>query len=105
MTTELGELRIASARFETEAKDGAIVLDTYKDKVAELQRDLEEQRGEIDALKHTQVREKDEEKEKRKAEMLQDMLSKIDIVSIKSITLTPGIHGCSFTRASRWRSR
>lgn len=102
MTAELGELRIASARFETEAKDGAIVLDTYKDKVAELQRDLEEQRVEIDALKHAQVREKDEEKEKRKAEMLQDMLSKIDIVSATKCWLTTGLYGCSASRAARW---
>lgn len=94
MVAELGELRIASARFETEAKDGAIVLDTYKDKVAELQRDLEEQRAEIDALKHSHARDKEDEKEKRKAEMLQDMLSKIDIVRppLDADADIPGVH-------------
>ena len=79
MSTELNELRISSARFESEARDASITLDTYKDKVAELQRDIEEQMAKIEDLKKTQSREKEEEKEKKKQEMLNDMMSKIDL--------------------------
>ena len=84
MSSELNELRIASARFESEARDATITLDTYKDKVNELQRDIDEQRAQIDDLKKIQSREKEEEKEKRKQEMLNDMMSKIDMVSSKT---------------------
>ncbi|KAL1411173.1 hypothetical protein Q8F55_002123 [Vanrija albida] len=79
MSTELSELRIASARLESESKDASITLDTYKDRVAELQRDIDEQKAHIEELKKVQSREKEEEKEKRKQEMLNEMLSKIDM--------------------------
>jgi kinesin family protein 5 len=81
MSSQLNELRISSARLESEAKDASITLDTYKEKVSELQRDIDEQRQRIEDLKKTQTREKEEEKEKRKQEMLNDMMSKIDMVS------------------------
>ena len=81
MSSQLNELRISSARLESEAKDATITLDTYKEKVAELQRDIEDQRAKIEDLKKTQTREKEEEKEKRKQEMLNEMMSKIDMVS------------------------
>lgn len=79
MAHELSDLRIASARLESEAKDTSITLDSYKDKVGELQRDIEEQKVQIEDLKKVQAREKEEEKEKRKQEMLNDMMSKIDM--------------------------
>lgn len=56
------------------------MVDTYKERVAELQRDIEEHKSQIDQLKHAQAREKEEEKEKRKQEMLNDMMSRIDMV-------------------------
>lgn len=80
MSAELNELRIVSVRYESESKDATIALDQYKDKVNELQRDIDEQRAQIEDLRKTQSREKEEEKEKRKQEMLSDMLSKIDLV-------------------------
>ena len=80
MSSELNELRITAARLESEGKDATITLDTYKDKIAELQRDIDEQRAKIEDLKKTQSREKEEEKEKRKQEMLSEMMSKIDMV-------------------------
>jgi len=80
MSSQLNELRISSARLESEAKDASITLDTYKEKVSELQRDIDEQRLRIEDLKKTQTREKEEEKEKRKQEMLNEMMSKIDMV-------------------------
>ena len=81
MSTELNEFRINSARLETESKDASITLDTYKEKVNELQRDIEEQKEKIENLKKMQSKEKEEEKEKRKQEMLSEMMSKIDLVS------------------------
>lgn len=80
MSGELSELRITTARMESDAKDATISLESYKDRVAELQRDMAEQKAMMDELKKNQSREKEEEKEKRKQEMLADMLSKIDIV-------------------------
>jgi kinesin family protein 5 len=82
MTTELNELRKTTARLESDAKDAGITLDTYKDRVAELQRDIEEQKATIEELKKVQHREKEEEKEKRKQEMLSEMMAKIDMVSV-----------------------
>jgi len=79
MAHELSELRIASARLESDAKDTSITLDSYKEKVVELQRDIEEQKAQIDELRKVQAREKEEEKEKRKQEMLNEMMSKIDM--------------------------
>lgn len=80
MSGELSELRITTARMESDAKDATISLESYKDRVAELQRDMAEQKVMMDELKKNQSREKEEEKEKRKQEMLADMLSKVDIV-------------------------
>lgn len=80
MSGELCELRITTARMESDAKDATISLESYKDRVAELQRDMAEQKVMMDELKKNQSREKEEEKEKRKQEMLADMLSKVDIV-------------------------
>lgn len=81
MSAEVNELRISTARSEADAKDTVITLDAYKDKVADLQRDIAEQRTEVDHVKRAQIKEKEEEKEKRKQEMLNDMMSKIDMVS------------------------
>ncbi|KAK4683958.1 kinesin family member 5, partial [Tremellales sp. Uapishka_1] len=79
MSTELNELRISAARHESEAKDATITLDTYKEKVADLQKDIDEQKTQIEELKKIQSKEKEEEKEKRKQEMLSEMMSKIDM--------------------------
>ncbi|KAK8870009.1 hypothetical protein IAR55_000579 [Kwoniella newhampshirensis] len=79
MSTELNELRISAARLESEAKDAAITLDSYKEKISELQRDIDEQKVQIEDLKKVQTREKEEEKEKRKQEMLSEMMAKIDL--------------------------
>jgi kinesin family protein 5 len=81
MSAELNALRISSGRLEGEMKDSQILLDTYKDRIAELQKDIEEHKTQIEELKHAQAREKEEEKEKRKQEMLNDMMSRIDMVS------------------------
>ncbi|WVW83416.1 hypothetical protein I302_105436 [Kwoniella bestiolae CBS 10118] len=79
MSTELNDLRILSARLESESKDASITLDNYKEKVSELQKDIEEQKNQIEELKKVQSREKEEEKEKRKQEMLNEMMSRIDM--------------------------
>lgn len=81
MSAELNALRISSGRLEGEMKDSQILLDTYKDRIAELQKDIEDHKTHIEELKHAQAREKEEEKEKRKQEMLNDMMSRIDMVS------------------------
>jgi kinesin family protein 5 len=86
MSSELNELRKTTARLESDAKDAGITLDTYKDRVAELQRDIEEQKAVIEELKKVQHREKEEEKEKRKQEMLSEMMAKIDMVRTSSPT-------------------
>lgn len=82
MSTELNDLRIAAGRLESENKDATITLDTYKDKMNELQRDIDDHKARIDDLKKIQTREKEEEKEKRKQEMLNEMMSKIDMVRL-----------------------
>ncbi|RXK39944.1 kinesin [Tremella mesenterica] len=79
MAKELSELRISAGRFESEAKDAQINIDSYKEKLAELQKDMDEQKAHIEELKKAQTREKEEEKEKRKQEMLNEMMSKIDM--------------------------
>jgi hypothetical protein len=81
MSTELSSLRITSSRLESDSKDAAIALDSTREKVAELQKDMEEQNARIEELKRRESREKEEEKEKRKQEMLSEMMSKIDMVS------------------------
>lgn len=90
MSSELNELRISSARLESEAKDATITLDSYKEKIVELQKDIEDQKAEIKNLKHSQTREKEEEKEKRKQEMLNEMMSKIDL----GVLLIPPRRSC-----------
>lgn len=77
----MSELRILSGRLESEAKDAAINADTYKDRVNELQRDIEEQKALIQELRKAERREKEEEKERRKEVMLGEMMAKIDLVS------------------------
>jgi kinesin family protein 5 len=81
MSAELSALRIASARLESDAKDATITLEATRERVAELQRDLEEQSGHVQDLRKRESREKEEEKEKRKQEMLSEMMAKIDMVS------------------------
>jgi kinesin family protein 5 len=80
-STALSELRLSAARLESESKDAQITFDSYKDRIAELQRDIDEHKTQISDLKKQQTREKEEEKESRKQEMLSDMMSKIDMVS------------------------
>ena len=80
MSSELNELRISSARLESDARDATITLDIFKDRVVELQRDIDDQKINIQQLKTVQIKEKEEEKQKRKQEMLNEMLSKIDLV-------------------------
>ncbi len=80
MSAELNDLRMSSARLDSEAKDATITLDAYKDRVSELQKDMDEQKTHIDALRTAQGREKEEEKERRKQEMLSEMMSKMDMV-------------------------
>ena len=81
MSAELNELRILASRLEAESKDANINLEQYKDRVNELQRDIEDQKAQIDSLKHAEKREKEEEKERRKEAMLEEMMAKIDLVS------------------------
>ncbi|CAD6590665.1 MAG: hypothetical protein TREMPRED_005838 [Tremellales sp. Tagirdzhanova-0007] len=81
MSSELNELRISSARLESDARDATITLDIFKDRVVELQRDIDDQKINIQQLKTVQIKEKEEEKQKRKQEMLNEMLSKIDLGS------------------------
>ena len=80
MSSELNELRISSARLESEARDATITLDIFKDRVVELQKDIDDQNMHILQFKTVQIKEKEEEKQKRKQEMLNEMLSKIDLV-------------------------
>jgi kinesin family protein 5 len=86
MSTELNTLRVSAGRLEDEAKDIQILVDSYKERIAELQKDIEDHKTQIEELKHAQAREKEEEKEKRKQEMLNDMMSRIDMVSSSCLT-------------------
>lgn len=93
MTNELGELRVSVGRSEAEFKDAQISLDSYKERVNDLQRDIEERRAQIEDLKRAQAREKEEEKDKRKQEMLNDMMSRIDMVSLLGVMLALPVQG------------
>jgi kinesin family protein 5 len=81
MSSELNTLRVSAGRLEAESKDVQILVDSYKERISELQKDIEDHKTQIEELKHAQAKEKEEEKEKRKQEMLNDMMSRIDMVS------------------------
>ena len=81
MSSELNTLRVSAGRLEAESKDVQILVDSYKERITELQKDIEDHKTQIEELKHAQANEKEEEKEKRKQEMLNDMMSRIDMVS------------------------
>lgn len=78
---ELSDLRIQTGRLESESKDVNISLDSYKDKITELQRDIDDQKAQIEELRKAERKEKEDEKERRKEMMLGEMMAKIDIVS------------------------
>jgi kinesin family protein 5 len=101
MSTELNTLRVSAGRLEDEAKDIQILVDSYKERIAELQKDIEDHKTQIEELKHAQAREKEEEKEKRKQEMLNDMMSRIDMVNF----LNPFILGIKADDLGRPSSR
>jgi len=82
MSSELNTLRVSAGRLEAESKDVQILVDSYKERISELQKDIEDHKTQIEELKHAQAKEKEEEKEKRKQEMLNDMMSRIDMVSL-----------------------
>ena len=84
MSSELNTLRVSAGRLEAESKDVQILVDSYKERISELQKDIEDHKTQIEELKHAQAKEKEEEKEKRKQEMLNDMMSRIDMVSFVS---------------------
>jgi hypothetical protein len=84
MSAELNTLRVSAGRLEAESKDVQILVDSYKERISELQMDIEDHKTQIQELKHAQAREKEEEKEKRKQEMLNDMMSRIDMVTFRS---------------------
>ena len=81
MSSELNTLRVSAGRLEAESKDVQILVDSYKERISELQKDIEDHKTQIEELKHAQAKEKEEEREKRKQEMLNDMMSRIDMVS------------------------
>ena len=78
---------MSTSRLESESKDAQITLDTYKDRIVELQKDIDEHNAQIEDLKKQQTWEKEEEKESRKQEMLSEMMSKIDMVSSLNLRL------------------
>jgi kinesin family protein 5 len=84
MSSELNTLRVSAGRLEAESKDVQILVDSYKERISELQKDIEDHKTQIEELKHAQAKEKEEEKEKRKQEMLNDMMSRIDMVSFRA---------------------
>ena len=72
-SAELSELRLSTSRLESESRDAQITLDTYKDRIMELQKDIDEHKIQIEDLKKQQTREKEEEKaRKRKERALKD---------------------------------
>jgi kinesin family protein 5 len=83
MSSELNTLRVSAGRLEAESKDVQILVDSYKERISELQKDIEDHKTQIEELKQAQAKEKEEEKEKRKQEMLNDMMSRIDMVSCR----------------------
>lgn len=89
MSAELNSLRILTGRLESESKDASINLDQYKDKVSDLQRDIEEQKIQLEKLQKVEKREKEEEKERRKEAMLGEMMAKIDLASHLQLLSTP----------------
>lgn len=84
LSAELSELRILTGRLEAESKDASINLEQYKDRIAELQRDIEEQKTQVDDLRKIEKREKEEERERRKEAMLEEMMAKVDMVCFTS---------------------
>ncbi len=72
---------MSQTRLESEARETAAALDGEKDRAAQLERSLDVQRMQLEGLKNAQAVAVADDREKRKAEMLAEMMSKIDKVN------------------------
>ncbi len=73
---------MSQTRFETDAREMASMLDSEKDRVAELEKAFETQRLQFEELTHAQAAAVADERGRKKADMLADMMAKIDTVSL-----------------------
>jgi kinesin family protein 5 len=77
------ELRFSQSRLEAEAHETAATLESERDRAAALEKELDLQRMQLEELKQAQAVAVADDREKRKAEMLADMMAKIDTVRLQ----------------------
>lgn len=89
MTNEVSDLRVQVERLVFEAKESAISNDTLKEQNNDLNTELEELRRTITELKASQTTLSQDDKEKRKAEKMAQMMAGLDTVrSVADTTMT-----------------
>ena len=80
MAAELSELRITAVRAEVDTRDQNVMMDSLRVRLADVERERDELRKDRDAGQKVSAKEREDEKEKRKQEMIADMMAKIDLV-------------------------
>jgi hypothetical protein len=81
MSLEVTDLRLSQRRLEEELRENGLALETAKDRELELGKDLDSTKVKLEQLKIDQAAAVSEDRDKRKADMLSDMMAKIDTVS------------------------
>lgn len=80
MDIELKELKSGHSRLEEEARTAVAELETARDRELELSTELEAAKWHITELEKSQATAAADDREKKKAEMLAEMIAKIDAV-------------------------
>lgn len=77
---------MSQTRLESEAQETAAALDNEKDRAGQLEKSLDTQRLQLEELQQAQAVAVADDREKRKTEMLAEMMAKIDTVSLALAT-------------------
>ncbi len=77
---ELAELRASQERLEEDAKENAANLELAKDREAEMSNEIDRLKMQVQELQQVQAVAAADDREKRKADMLAEMMAKIDTV-------------------------
>ena len=77
---EVSELRVVQGRLEEEVRENGANLDVARDKEAELTREVQGLRLQVEELRLAKATAVSDDREKRKAEMLSEMMAKIETV-------------------------
>lgn len=81
-SADLNELRLVKERLEYDNKESTIQIDTLREQIEENEREIEDLRKQMEAIKISAKDAAAEEKERRKAEKMAAMMAKFDAVSL-----------------------